>query len=279
MREPIALGYLLARASDTIADTEAVPATLREECLRKFHPSLKNKVQRGELLQLIQAEFVEYQTNPSEKLLLRRLGDIYAWYDTECEWAWQAISVVLAHIVEGQMNDIQHFALQEKGKMATAKELETYCYQVAGSVGEFWSVVGRASCSRFSNLTQAELEKQGKEYGIGLQLVNILRDLPKDLAAGRCYLPVKDPSNLVEVRKEAKHWRKIARNHLSSGMKYAGSLRQWRARIATVLPALLAVRTLDLLDAASWDQLKAGVKVDRKEVRRCLKQAIFFPRR
>lgn len=278
MREPIALGYLLARASDTIADTEGVPASLREECLRKFTPALKDKVQRAELLQLIQSEFLAYQQEDDEKLLLKRLGDVYAWYDTESDWAWKAISVVIDHIVEGQMHDIQHFELLKKGKLDTAKELETYCYQVAGSVGEFWSVVGFASSSQFSNLPRTELEKLGREYGMGLQLVNILRDLPKDLAAGRCYLPVKDVTNLKEVRKEAKHWRKIARQYLKSGLKYAGSLRKWRARIATVLPALIAERTLDLLDKASWDQLKVGVKVDRKEVRRCLKQALFFPK-
>ena len=29
----------------------------------------------------------------------------------------------------------------------------------------------------------------GRRFGQGLQMVNILRDLPDDLAQGRCYLP------------------------------------------------------------------------------------------
>ncbi len=40
LRRPIGLAYLLARASDTIADTATAPVEARTECLRAFAGSL-----------------------------------------------------------------------------------------------------------------------------------------------------------------------------------------------------------------------------------------------
>lgn len=74
--------------------------------------------------------------------------------------------------------------------------------------------------------------------------------------------------------RESRKWRQKARKYIESGLEYSRNLRQWRARVATVLPALIAVRTLDLLDEASWEDLQGGVKVTRKDVRGCLWAAI-----
>ncbi len=276
MREPIALGYLLARAADTIADTEHVPALLREECLTKLTPALKDKEARTELVELIGSSFVSYQTNPKERLLLERLDDVFHWYDQVRDWAWKAIAVVLGHICKGQMNDIRHFAINNHSTLESAKDLETYCFQVAGSVGEFWSEVGYQSKHRFSRLERAVLDEMGGEYGIGLQLVNILRDLPKDYANGRCYVPVKNVQDKDEIMAVAKEWRAKARTYIESGFSYSSSVHQWRARVATVLPAMIAKETLDLLDKASWEDLEAGVKVDRLTVKRCFCKALFY---
>lgn len=276
MREPVSLGYLLARASDTIADTAEVPADLRQECLSKFLPALKDTKLRDELVKLIKEKFVRYQTKDKEKILLERLDEVFAWYDTTWEWSWEEIAGVLKHIVTGQKNDIQHFAVDGKGRMESAEALELYCYQVAGSVGEFWTTVGYHTNNRFSSLKQSELAELGKNYGKGLQLVNILRDIPEDFTNERCYLPVDGEINHDSLLKEAAVWRKKARSYIEDGLTYAKSLSQRRVRVATVLPALIALRTLDLLDQADWDQLYDGVKVTRKEVRKCIWKALFF---
>lgn len=276
MREPISLGYLLARASDTIADTEQVPAELRETCLAKFKRALKDKVARAELIALIAASFVEYQTNEKERLLLDRLNDVFRWYDSVDSWEWDAIAAVLEHICCGQMNDIRHFAIRQQTRLESSKALETYCFQVAGSVGEFWTEVGYQANHGFSRLDRSQLDELGSEYGIGLQLVNILRDLPEDFDNGRCYLPVSSAQDKAEIMQAAAEWRAQARVYIEAGFTYAKSLRQRRARVATVLPAMIALETLNLLDAADWQALEKGVKVTRKTVKSCLWRAIFF---
>ncbi|MFC5049578.1 phytoene/squalene synthase family protein [Rubritalea spongiae] len=276
MREPISVGYLLARASDTIADTAQVPAKLREACLMKFTPALRDKKEREALLEMISTSFVSYQTNSKEKRLLERLGDVYLWYDMTRSWAWEAIAVVLEHICAGQMHDIRHFGMKKRHKIGSAQELELYCYQVAGCVGEFWTEVGFQAYHRFSAKEQTEMNELGRRYGMGLQLVNILRDIPEDYENGRCYLPVLDHTDKEEIMRNSEEWRKKAREYVASGFEYSASLKQKRARVATVLPAMLAEKTLDLLDHADWEILEKRVKVDRKTVRSCVWQALKF---
>ncbi|NBW87575.1 MAG: hypothetical protein EBR23_12335, partial [Planctomycetia bacterium] len=74
--------------------------------------------------------------------------------------------------------------------LANASDLQAYTYSVAGCVGEFWTRITRAHLFPVAPLDDAKLLHDGVRFGQGLQLVNILRDLPRDLRQGRCYLPL-----------------------------------------------------------------------------------------
>lgn len=86
----------------------------------------------------------------------------------------------------------QHFlALAEGCRMdltlsryATAGDLETYCYHVAGVVGLIMSCI--------FGLTNDEAKRQAVAMGNAMQLTNILRDVKEDFAKGRIYLPQED---------------------------------------------------------------------------------------
>jgi farnesyl-diphosphate farnesyltransferase len=67
-----------------------------------------------------------------------------------------------------------------------AGELREYCYYVAGVVGEMLCRM-MAHFLRIPALTN--LRELAVELGIGLQLVNILKDALKDSQQGRRYLP------------------------------------------------------------------------------------------
>jgi len=276
MHEPVSIGYLLARASDTLADTEKVPAELRMECLDLFLNALKDDSTREKLEMLISKRFVKYQTNPKEKILLENLGDVFAWYDTVREWAWQDIAAVMKQIVAGQKWDVQFFGIDKNDQVKTEEDLDTYCYQVAGSVGEFWGNVGQHAYKRFSTFSDDILKIRGVRYGKGLQLINILRDLPEDLEQGRCYLPEIDYKDKTKLVKATKKYRIKSRKYLEQGLAYATSLRQKRSRIATALPALIGLKTLDLMEEASWEDWQQGIKISRKEVRKCLFKALTY---
>lgn len=275
MREPVSVGYLLARASDTIADTEQVPMELRKACLQKFYDALKDEDAREELLEMVSSKFISYQTNEREELLLNRLGDVFGWNDSMRDWAWHAVSDVLKPIVDGQRWDVDYFADEGTKQIESEEQLDKYCYQVAGSVGEFWGVVGTKAYKRFSEFEFEKLQSLGVKYGKGLQLVNILRDMPEDLENGRCYIPDVDFEDKKALMQASKIYRRKARKYLEDGLVYASTLRQKRSKIATALPAFIGLKTLDLMDDADWEQWEQGIKITRKQLRACLWKALW----
>jgi farnesyl-diphosphate farnesyltransferase len=154
--------------------------------------------------------------------------------------------------------------------------LEDYTWRVAGCVGAFWTKLGFLTLGeRFSNAPESELLEQGIAYGKGLQLVNILRDLPSDLAAGRCYLPVSDPADRDALLASHARWLATAIEWIKDGKIYAETLKMKRLRAATVLPAWLAEETLHAMRGASWDDLRRRVKVPRSRVYALLVKALL----
>lgn len=275
MREPVSLGYLLARASDTLADSEVLKPELRLEMLDGMTEVLRGG-ERSHWLERIKQEVVPCQTHVGERALLENLDRVLDWLRAiDSEEQQQAIHTVLKHIFRGQRLDIERFELQDGFCFTLDSQLEEYCYLVAGCVGEFWSEVGDLTLKQFSTADKFQLMSWGANYGKGLQLINILRDLPNDLQAGRCYLPHVDPEDSDAVILEIKRWCQQARGYLQDGASYAQSLRSRRTRLATALPGLIGESTLDMIEAADWPTLSRGIKIDRSQVYQCAWQALI----
>jgi len=275
MRAPISLGYLLARASDTLADTVSLAPELRLEMLDGMAEVLKQG-DRDRWLDRLSREVIPCQTHEGEITLLQNMRGVFDWLDgLKSDEQRASILRVLGHILRGQRLDIERFELQSGFVFSEDAQLEEYCYLVAGCVGEFWSEVGTAELPRFSSQDLPQLKTWGGNYGKALQLINILRDLPNDLKAGRCYLPGVDPQNKEALLQESTRWRQQARLYLKDGEAYAQSLRSLRVRMATALPGKIGTQTLDLMDEADWETLSRGVKITRNEVYRCAWKAMF----
>ena len=270
MRSAVSLGYLLARASDTLADTEAVPRQERLQLLDGFIAEMEGG--SSDWRQNLR-RFSSRQDHPGEKRLLERLDEAFEGLSSLPVVEADLVREVVATITSGQRLDLERFGVSG-GKLPDGEALLDYCHRVAGCVGVFWTRIGfEALGTRFSKGSKEELEAKGEEFGKGLQLVNILRDLPGDLEQGRCYLPVDDPEDREAILRESSRWRSMARNWMRSGLEYADALGSRRLRTSVALPAMLGERTLDLLESADWESMERGVKVSRAEVRRSLWRA------
>jgi farnesyl-diphosphate farnesyltransferase len=296
LREPISLAYLLARTADTIADTAQVPSATRLECLERFRALVLNEASEPEprsLAIVLQGRFCPHQTDEAEARLMSRLADAIAWLRTVKGRQLATITDVLKPIIQGQMQDIRRFP--DDGKLralATAAELDDYTWLVAGCVGEFWTklCLDEMPDGFASGTDRQELVDNGIRYGKGLQLINILRDLPEDIAAGRCYLPENDLKGtgkaLVDVRlsprcldplREA--WQKRCEEHLERGLLYLKAIREPKLKYATALPLMIGARTSALLRGAKWEALAAGVKVSRFEIAKILAETALACRK
>ncbi len=265
MREPAALAYLLARASDTLADSASAPAAMRIDCLDRFAASLN----QGDPPQWPQA-VIHGVEDPHEKLLLLSTTELLRNLEESNAAEAGLIRNVVETIISGQRLDIERFGHAGPDRPAIlpdAAALDDYTWRVAGCVGEFWTRLGHLTLGpSFSGHPIGPLVEHAVRYGRGLQLVNILRDLPADLSHGRCYLPVSNPSDKASLLREHARWLESARDLVAHGFTYSARLKTRRLRTASVLPAMIARDTLNLLEAAGPAVLAGRIKVPRTAV-------------
>ena len=275
IREVISLGYLIARASDTIADTAGADLGARQKALSLYEQSILDRCYDPELEVLVGALFSE-QKHEGERVLMAQLGGVIASLERFTTAELALLEKVSVTIIKGQRWDLDYF--QAKGQLiqvAEASELEEYTYLVAGCVGEFWTEV-----LALHGYIRAEDHEQmldwGIHYGKGLQLTNIVRDIPEDYENGRIYIP-SDTNDLPAVIAASDEWVERAKSYLEEGRLYAKKIQSRRLRGATVLPARLGVKTLDLIQQTD-QQVRAQqkVKVERAVVLREMMKSLLF---
>lgn len=264
MRCGVSLGYLLARATDSVADTSSADTAERTRVLIAMGRAIAGAADAAELQELVQAlsgSMATAQMNPAERLLLHRFGDCLHILEEMPAPEAALIRKVLDTIIEGQLWDLTFF--DNHGTVSSDEETRLYTYRVAGCVGGFWTELGYATMGAYyCNPTPESRElmrRAGVRFGCGLQLVNILRDRREDAARGRCYL-VSAPDK----------WLDRAERYMNDGLDYASRLRSFRLRFATMLPALIGLRTLALIRRHP-DAPK--VKIPRRAVYLCMVRA------
>ena len=287
IRPQIGLAYLLARTSDTIADTEIVPLEQRLNALQL----LRERILGTHRQPLDFGELAQRQGSPTERILLERCEDALAVLEQFNSADQQRIQDTLKIITGGQELDLRRFAVASAEKIAalrTAEELDDYTYRVAGCVGEFWTKMCRAHLFPRAALDDGKLLADGVRFGKGLQLVNIL---PADLRQGRCYLPADElsavglaPGDLLEPANEPKlrplydRYLRLAEGHLAAGWDYTNALpgRCVRVKLACAWPVLIGVRTLARLRASNPLDPGQRIKISRAEVKGVIWRSVLF---
>jgi farnesyl-diphosphate farnesyltransferase len=290
VRRQISLAYLLARTTDTIADTELVDVPSRLAGLA----ALRERILGRNSAPLPLAPLRDGQGSPAERVLLERSEESLRLLHDLSEDDRRLVRQVLDVIISGQELDLQRFGAATADQiiaLETEEDLHDYTYRVAGCVGEFWTEMCAAHLWPVSDLDRASLTRKGVRFGQGLQLVNILRDLPQDLRKGRCYMPAQTlqtagltPRDLLSAQNEARfrpvfhQLLDVAEGHLAAGWEYIASLPkgQVRLRLGCAWPVLIGARTLRLLRHHNILDSSRRLKVNRPEVRRLILRSIFL---
>ncbi len=282
VRPTIGLAYLLARAADTIADTRLVERRARITHLEALRAELSGPEPRR-LAAILAA--AGSQSLPAEHKLIARLPDCLAAYRALPPEDRDRVRKVIETIIEGMTQDLRLFPGEDEGKLValeTSQDLDRYTYLVAGCVGEFWTEVHVAHRPRLRGWDLPEMRQLGIRFGKALQLTNVLRDVPRDLRHGRCYLPrqelaalglspqdLLDPTAAPSARPLLVRLLDTALNHYEAGWQYTFAIprSETRMRLACAWPLLIGLRTLDLLARSpNWLDPAVTLKVPRVRV-------------
>lgn len=191
MRPAFSVAYLLCRYADTVADTQVLPAGRRLYWVERF----ARLVQTHDMARADQlaGELSGGSDNPYEQLLITQLRPCLHWLSQIPAAQQPLIWEVVASVCEGMRRDLTFFPSQPAAQpkaLATAHDLEQYCHLMGGKPGLFWSKLIYSTCKVAAD--EQTFYTWGQAVGDALQIVNILRDLPRDLQIGRCYFPQED---------------------------------------------------------------------------------------
>ncbi len=284
LRTPVGLAYLLARAADTISDTRLLPPQERLCHLLRFREQAENKADSFSLCLLVDA-LIDRQELPQETDLLVALPEIFAVFDSVDESDRALIRSVVSTLTRGMEEDLITFPAEDSGQITALPDsaaLDHYTYMVAGCVGEFWTRIAMEHCPELKDWNGEHMQRVGVRFGKALQLTNVLRDIPRDLRNGRCYLPADelskagvrpedllDPTTGDRARPVLVSWIETALEHFDEAERYLLALprRCLRLRLAALWPILLGLATLALL-AGNHDWLDPAKpsKVNRRWV-------------
>jgi farnesyl-diphosphate farnesyltransferase len=304
IKRPIGLAYLLARAADTVADTPLVDPGRRRSALVQLRKSVDDACEgRTPLLPdfgefAAARESIAGRGNPAERSLLENVGALVSVLRGFAPGDRLRICTVMRRITHGQELDLIRFGAASEDQIAVLgsdEELDGYTHDVAGCVGEFWTEMCRAHVFPKAPLNDALLLADAVRFGKGLQLVNILRDLPRDLRQGRCYLPQPQlskhglkPSDLLDAgaigrfRPLYEEYLERAEEHLRAGWRYIlmlpfGCL---RIRLACAWPVLIGARTIQKLRRGNILDRRDRIRIRRAEVwALVLRSAVLYPYR
>jgi farnesyl-diphosphate farnesyltransferase len=142
--------------------------------------------------------------------------------------------------------------------------------------------MGALSPNRWESPDDKLLFENAIRFGKGLQVVNILRDIPADLKIGRCYIPLEllsptgltpadllDPANITRFRPIYDQLLQRAQDHLAAGWEYTNTLPfgWFRIRLACAWPILIGLRTIAYLRRQNPLDAANRIKASRAEVK------------
>ena len=290
LREPIGLAYLLARAADTVADTRVIPRAERLKHLEALRAAYAGSP--ADVTALAQA-CAAPQADAAERRLLQRLDEALARLASLPTGDRTAARAVLETLTSGMILDLERFPGEDAAGLAaldTLEELDLYTYLVAGCVGPFWTALHVAHRRRLAGWDVERMSAEGVRFGKALQMTNVLRDVPRDLRAGRCYLPAReleplglrpvdllDPELTPRARPLLRRLITQTLEHYDVAWRYTLAIprAEWRMRLACAWPLLIGLGTLALL-ARHPNPLGAAtpIKIPRAAVRAMMARSV-----
>jgi farnesyl-diphosphate farnesyltransferase len=287
MRRPLGVGYLLARAADTLADTRILPAADRQAALGLL---------RGELdlpspsrLPHLAAALTGPGEQEAERTLLARLPECLGAFRTLAPDDQARLRRLLHTLIDGMGRDLETFGVERPGRVValeSREDLDRYTYAAAGCVGEYWTEMAMAHRRALRRWDPVAMRRRGLRFGQALQMTNVLRDLPRDLRNGRCYLPRRDllafglrPEELLDQR-ALERVRPLLRSLLQltlasyeEAFAYLAAIpvREPRLRLACAWPLFIGLATIDRVQRApNLLDARVTIKISRPEVKRIL---------
>ncbi|MFH1131330.1 MAG: phytoene/squalene synthase family protein [Pseudomonadota bacterium] len=293
LRDAVRTAYLLCRVVDTIEDDNNTTGKERQVLFDLFDAALENDNDDPSVFE-DKCRDVKLGDKSSERELCYGVGAVFRIFRNLPSTQRDAIRGPVKEMSEGMREYSMRF--DEAGSLYIwdLEDLERYCYYVAGTVGKLLTALFEQVVPLHSAQMRERAWSRAVSFGLGLQMVNIVKDVGTDFDRGVCFLPqslarrhgvvlenVLDPEQRESVLGIVRAVCDRAREHLKRAYEYTmvWPLPEGAAvRLFCVVPLALAMATLKEVEKGT-DTLCPGKtpKVSRRTVYAILsgaKQAI-----
>ena len=194
-RAQVGIAYLLFRIADTFEDAVLWSRERRLGTLGRFVELLDQDPSAAEALTIecLRDPPVEH---PGYRELVARMPLVLRDFGALPLPVRVAVRRHLVRSVEGMKQFVRRSDQDNRLTLSSIEDLRDYCYSVAGIVGEMLTELYLLDRPELSGSAE-ELRTRAASFGEGLQLVNILKDAPRDAEEGRVYLPPGDELGAV----------------------------------------------------------------------------------
>lgn len=272
------VAYLLFRVSDYLEDNPVLRRGEKAELLRSWEQVLAGALPETKL----QGALGTLPQDDSEAEVAHRFSQILDKLDELQPEVGEAIRNRARETTLGMERR------QRKGpRIETEQELDEYMHYVAGVVGlmitEVFSSISISVRSRRRTLLPL-----AREYGLGLQTVNIIRGVRKDRERGWIFVPEEycrkegisseelfSPERSDASLRVVQRLANKAERHLQDGLRYVEQLPRslYRVRVATMWPLMFAAKTLSVT-GNNPNVLFGEAKMSRRDVMRIVRHTI-----
>lgn len=182
LQEPISVAYLLCRAVDTIEDSRLADPTAKASHLKNFLAAVDDQTLVRHVSERLAVE-MSGRVTPEELNLIENLPALFAALKEFPDRQQAAVRDCLRKMASGMSAYVDR-----PNGLADMRELDHYCYVVAGVVGEMLTELFCDHCPETDN-HRGDLRRLASSFGQGLQMTNILKDIWDDHRRGQCWLP------------------------------------------------------------------------------------------
>jgi farnesyl-diphosphate farnesyltransferase len=204
------------------------------------------------------------QTSEAENQLLKRLGECVTLFNNLNRSQQALVQRVLLAVITGMEMDMNFFgdSLEEIRAFPQKNHLCDYLLYIGGEPGRFWTDACLECFPHLKIKDQDLWRNRGVEFGMGLQMVNILRDIQADFRRGRCYISqdyLSEAGLTLDDLTQASNNEvfltlyheliDMTLDYLRNGILYLQEIPRWnwRLRAAVWWPLMIGLRTLELL--------------------------------
>ncbi len=251
----VMVGYEVLRTVDTIEDS-LLDRQTKKETFRLFRNILNNGLKGEKILALQRALDAGTYKELDKAVVHYMVPNIFTVLNSLGEKQREIVSRTALEMSRGMARedflDIQNLEHQDE-----------YCHYVAGLVGIMLTDLFRAS-GRLDEKRYGEIYPYSEPYGIGLQKVNILKDMNSDLCENRLYWPrdvvekhgftklnilEKAGENLEEAMAVVNEIVIDTARHLDNGVIYVTKLpaNEKKVRMFSAIPLYMAIATASLM--------------------------------